>query len=134
MKLVIYRNHSAFLNCRKSSVSLGCHVRLGGAARPVLVPPGQVQPHICLGAPYSTAACSSLLLPLTLALCAGLSVGLGHTALDWPSISDIASSPPESCIFSQLANLEAALLAATFYIRYKQASIRYNYDSKAIVH
>ena len=47
-------------------------------------------------------------------------MSLDHTPLDWPYISDTTTRPPESCIFSQLVNLGALLLAVTFYIRYKQ--------------
>jgi hypothetical protein len=33
-----------------------------------------------------------------------------------------ASLPPESCIFSQLINIGALLVAITIYIRYKQVN------------
>ena len=49
-------------------------------------------------------------------------MSLDHTPLDWPYISDTSTRPPESCIFSQLVNVGALLLAITFYIRYKQVA------------
>jgi len=71
---------------------------------------------------YTYPLVSSLLLPATFILTYTLSVSLGHAELDWPYISDTATRPPESCIFSQLVNLGALLVAITFYIRYKQVS------------
>jgi len=71
---------------------------------------------------YTYPLVSSLLLPATFLLTYTLSVSLGHTELDWPYISDTATRPPESCIFSQLVNLGALFVAITFYIRYKQVS------------
>jgi len=71
---------------------------------------------------YAYPLISSLLLPATFLLTYTLSVSLGHTELDWPYISDTATRPPESCIFSQLVNIGALFVAITFYIRYKQVS------------
>ena len=71
---------------------------------------------------YFYPLAGSILLPFTFALSYGISVSLGHTALDWPYISDASTRPPESCIFSQLVNVGALLLAVTFYIRYKQVA------------
>ena len=47
-------------------------------------------------------------------------MSLDHTPLDWPYISDTSTRPPESCIFSQLVNLGALLLAVTFYVRFSE--------------
>jgi len=64
---------------------------------------------------------ASLLLPATFLLCYGLARYLGHTTAEtWPYISDTATIPPESCIFSQLVNIGTLFVALTFYIRYKQ--------------
>jgi len=63
---------------------------------------------------------SGLLLPLAFLLCYSIAVSLGHAELGFPYISDTATKPPESCIFSQLVNVGALILAFTFYIRYKQ--------------
>lgn len=38
---------------------------------------------------------------------------------DFPYISDTGTKPPESCIFSQLLNMSAALCLCTIYVRYK---------------
>ena len=62
---------------------------------------------------------SGLVLPVTFVLTFIISVTLGHTELDWPYISDTATRPPESCIFSQIVNFGALLLAISFYIRSK---------------
>jgi len=75
---------------------------------------------------YAYPLASALLLPTTFILTYSLSVSLGHTELDWPYISDTATRPPESCIFSQFVNLGALLVAITFYIRYKQVSEYFN--------
>lgn len=66
---------------------------------------------------YFYPLASALLLPATFFLSYTVSVSLGHTALDWPYISDTATRPPESCIFSQLVNVGSLLLAISFYIR-----------------
>jgi len=64
---------------------------------------------------------TSLLLPATFLLCYGIARYLGHTQAEtWPYISDTATIPPESCIFSQLVNIGTLFVAITFYIRYKQ--------------
>jgi len=64
---------------------------------------------------------TSLLLPATFLLCYGIARYNGHTdAETWPYISDTATLPPESCLFSELVNLGTLLVALTFYIRYKQ--------------
>lgn len=65
---------------------------------------------------------SGLLLPLTFFLAYIISVSLGHAEWGWPYISDTTTRPPESCVFSQMVNIGALLLAVTFYIRYKQVS------------
>ena len=66
---------------------------------------------------YFYPLASALLLPATFFLSYTVSLSLGHTALDWPYISDTATRPPESCIFSQLVNVGSLLLAISFYIR-----------------
>jgi len=64
---------------------------------------------------------SGTLLPATFLLCYGIARYLGHTAAEtWPYISDTATIPPESCIFSQLVNIGTFFVAITIYIRYKQ--------------
>ena len=60
---------------------------------------------------------AGLVLPVTFVVTYMISVSLGHTELDWPYISDTATRPPESCIFSQLVNVGSLLLAISFYIR-----------------
>ena len=60
---------------------------------------------------------SGLVLPVTFVLTFIISVTLSHTELDWPYISDTATRPPESSIFSQIVNFGALLLAISFYIR-----------------
>jgi len=75
-----------------------------------------------LPALYVYPLVSAILLPATFFLTYSISVTLGHTELDWPYISDTATKPPESCIFSQLINVGSLLLAISFYIRYKQVS------------
>jgi len=65
---------------------------------------------------------SGFLLPLAFLLSYTIAVSLGHAELGWPYISDTATKPPESCIFSQLVNVGALLLAITFYVRYKQVA------------
>lgn len=37
----------------------------------------------------------------------------------FPYISDTGTKPPESCVFSQLLNMAAALCVCTIYVRYK---------------
>ena len=49
-----------------------------------------------------------------------ISVILGHCEVAWPYISDTGVHVPESCIFSQLLNLAAFLVALTIAVRYKQ--------------
>lgn len=63
---------------------------------------------------------TAILFPVTFLATYSLSVFLGHTEMDWPYISDTSAYPPESCIFSQMINLGACLVAITVYIRYKQ--------------
>jgi len=65
---------------------------------------------------------TGLLLPLAFFLAYIIAVSLGHAELGWPYISDTTTRPPESCIFSQLVNVGALLLALTFYVRYKQVA------------
>ncbi|GFR58256.1 DNA damage-regulated autophagy modulator protein 2 [Elysia marginata] len=57
----------------------------------------------------------------------GISVHQGHVEPDFPYISTCLSSytavqAPERCVFAQLVNLGAFLLAANIYIRYLQMS------------
>lgn len=49
-----------------------------------------------------------------------ISILLGHCEVAWPYISDTGVHVPESCIFSQLLNIAAALIAVTIAVRYKQ--------------
>ncbi|KAK7098318.1 hypothetical protein V1264_002644 [Littorina saxatilis] len=50
----------------------------------------------------------------------GVSVGHGHVEADFPYISHTAVKAPERCIFAQLINIGAFLLAANVYVRYLQ--------------
>jgi len=65
---------------------------------------------------------SGLLLPAAFLLSYLIAVYLGHTHWGWPYISDTTTSPPESCIFSQLVNIGVLFVTATIYIRYKQVA------------
>lgn len=49
-----------------------------------------------------------------------ISVILGHCETFFPYISDTGVHVPESCIFSQLFNIAATLIALTIAVRYKQ--------------
>ncbi|KAK3793805.1 hypothetical protein RRG08_061936 [Elysia crispata] len=51
-----------------------------------------------------------------------ISVYHGHVEADFPYISYTAVQAPERCVFAQLVNLGAFLLAANIYIRYLQMS------------
>ncbi|XP_014252046.1 DNA damage-regulated autophagy modulator protein 2 [Cimex lectularius] len=42
----------------------------------------------------------------------------GHVEPNFPYISDAASYPPESCVFSQLINLGSVLMVLLIYVRY----------------
>lgn len=50
----------------------------------------------------------------------GVSVGHGHVEPDFPYISHTAIQTPERCIFAQLINIGAFLLAANIYVRFLQ--------------
>ncbi|KAK7469498.1 hypothetical protein BaRGS_00036477 [Batillaria attramentaria] len=50
----------------------------------------------------------------------GVSVGHGHVEPDFPYISYTAIQTPERCIFAQLINIGAFLLAANIYVRFLQ--------------
>ncbi|GFO31113.1 DNA damage-regulated autophagy modulator protein 2 [Plakobranchus ocellatus] len=52
----------------------------------------------------------------------GVSVYHGHVEPDFPYISYAAIQAPERCIFAQLVNIGAFLMAANVYIRYLQMS------------
>ncbi|KAK3706446.1 hypothetical protein RRG08_048014 [Elysia crispata] len=52
----------------------------------------------------------------------GISVYHGHVEPDFPYISYAAIQAPERCVFAQLINIGAFLLAANIYIRYLQMS------------
>ncbi|RUS69370.1 hypothetical protein EGW08_022867 [Elysia chlorotica] len=52
----------------------------------------------------------------------GISVYHGHVEPDFPYISYAAIQAPERCVFAQLINVGALLLAANIYIRYLQMS------------
>jgi len=71
---------------------------------------------------YFYPLAAGLVLPITFVLTYMISVSLEHTELDWPYISDTATRPPESCVFSQIVNVGALLLAISFYIRFRQVS------------
>ncbi|KAF5308661.1 hypothetical protein FQR65_LT06122 [Abscondita terminalis] len=49
-----------------------------------------------------------------------ISVLKGHVYPIFPFISETGTTPPESCIFSQMLNIGAVLMAVTNYIRYRQ--------------
>ncbi len=66
---------------------------------------------------------TALLLPFTFLATYLVAIGLNHTEVDWPYISDTSASPPESCIFSQLVNVGALFLGIVVYIRYKQVRL-----------
>lgn len=68
-----------------------------------------------------------VLLPGTFIITYVISVSLGHVEPDFPYISDTGTHSPESCIFGQLLNLVAFLIAITVYTRYKQIHIYYGY-------
>lgn len=54
-----------------------------------------------------------------------IAVSLGHVKASVPFISDSGTCPPESCIFSQLLNITALLLALTVYVRYSMVEDYY---------
>lgn len=66
-----------------------------------------------------------ILLPATFIISYVISVVLGHVEPDFPYISDTGTYSPESCIFGQLLNFSAFLVAATIYTRYKQVHTYY---------
>lgn len=66
-----------------------------------------------------------VLLPATFILTYLISILLGHVEVDFPYISDTGTYAPESCIFSQMLNMCAVLMAATVYVRYKQVEQHY---------
>ncbi|CAN7998680.1 unnamed protein product [Ixodes hexagonus] len=66
-----------------------------------------------------------VLLPGTFILTYLISIALGHVEADFPYISDTGTYAPESCVFSQLLNLCAVLMAGTVYVRYKEVEQYY---------
>ncbi|KAL1132432.1 hypothetical protein AAG570_010387, partial [Ranatra chinensis] len=50
----------------------------------------------------------------------GVSVLKDHVYPLFPNISDTGTLPPESCIFSMLLNIVAAILIFAMYVRHKQ--------------
>ncbi|KAG1681954.1 DNA damage-regulated autophagy modulator protein 2 [Nymphon striatum] len=60
-----------------------------------------------------------ILLPTTFAITYVIAVCLKHVEVDFPYISDTGTFVPESCIFGQLLNIVAFLLALTLYVRYR---------------
>ncbi|XP_035673023.1 DNA damage-regulated autophagy modulator protein 2-like [Branchiostoma floridae] len=67
-----------------------------------------------------------ILTAATFAISYSIAVVLKHVAAGFPYISDTGTEPPESCIFGQLLNITAMLVAATVYVRYKQV-LEYNH-------
>jgi len=61
-----------------------------------------------------------IMLPATFLTTYTIAVLEGHVPAEFPYISDTGTLPPESCIFGQLLNITAMLIAALIYIRYKQ--------------
>ncbi|XP_077560230.1 DNA damage-regulated autophagy modulator protein 1-like [Haemaphysalis longicornis] len=66
-----------------------------------------------------------VLLPGTFIITYLISVLLGHVEVEFPYISDTGTYAPESCIFSQLLNICAVLMAGTVYVRYKEVEQYY---------
>ncbi|XP_013787276.1 DNA damage-regulated autophagy modulator protein 2-like [Limulus polyphemus] len=66
-----------------------------------------------------------ILLPGTFILTYVISILLRDVEVEFPYISDTGTYVPESCIFGQLLNLVASLIAATVYVRYKQVEQYY---------
>ncbi|XP_076337833.1 DNA damage-regulated autophagy modulator protein 2-like isoform X2 [Tachypleus tridentatus] len=66
-----------------------------------------------------------ILLPGTFILTYVISILLRDVEVGFPYISDTGTYVPESCIFGQLLNLVASLIAATVYVRYKQVEQYY---------
>lgn len=52
-----------------------------------------------------------------------IAITRGDVTPDFPYISDTGTEPPESCIFSQLLNICAALCLCTIYVRYKLVEV-----------
>lgn len=61
-----------------------------------------------------------ILMPSSFIITYMISILLGHCEIAFPYISDTGVHIPESCIFSQLLNIAAALIALTIVVRYKQ--------------
>jgi len=78
---------------------------------------GLPKPHFY---PAAVAALSSL----TFVAVVAIGVANGHVS-DWPHISDIASRPPESCIFAFSINLCSVLIACLVYVRFKEVQAHY---------
>lgn len=66
-----------------------------------------------------------VLIPFSFIVTYSIAVCLKHVEIEFPYISDTGAYVPESCIFSQLVNIVACLLAVTMYVRYKQIEQHY---------
>ncbi|XP_015111768.1 DNA damage-regulated autophagy modulator protein 2 [Diachasma alloeum] len=64
--------------------------------------------------------CMCAALPSVFIISYIIAVSLGHVVAGFPYISDTGTVPPESCIFGQLLNMTAVLLALVVYIRHAQ--------------
>ncbi|CAH1787702.1 unnamed protein product [Owenia fusiformis] len=73
-----------------------------------------------------------IILCLTFIVTYVVSVQLGHVNPSFPFISDTGSRPPESCIFGQMLNIAAVLVAIVMYIRYRQV-LQYSSQETGIV-
>ncbi|CAG0883191.1 unnamed protein product [Darwinula stevensoni] len=61
-----------------------------------------------------------IIFPATFITTFSIAILLGHVEVDFPYISDTGTTPPESCIFSQLLTVGTVLLGITVYVRYRQ--------------
>ncbi|XP_013777817.1 DNA damage-regulated autophagy modulator protein 1-like isoform X2 [Limulus polyphemus] len=66
-----------------------------------------------------------VLLPATFIITYVISILHRDVEVSFPYISDTGTYIPESCIFGQLLNIVACLIAATVYVRYKQVEHYY---------
>lgn len=86
----------------------------------------------CSGTLYLLPLSCAILFPFTFIISYGIAVALDHVEAGFPYISDTGTMSPESCVFGQLLNICAVLVAATIYVRCQQVS-EYNRHSPRIL-
>lgn len=70
-------------------------------------------PHVFWAPIVAFAVCQSTFLSTSIAV-------IYHHNVTWPYVSEGATYPPESCVFSEMINFASLLLAGIIYVRYRQ--------------